>query len=71
MFPLRLDSDQQVGARPSRLKKFDGSIGNIELSQLTSCGINDVRNQLRNAGVPVVITCQSLSTPPGVATLQR
>jgi integrase len=50
-------------ARPSRLKiKFDGGIGSIKLSQLTSGSVNDFRDRLREAGVSVVTTRKILST---------
>jgi integrase len=48
--------------RPSRLKEFDGGIGNIKLSQLTTRGIGDFRDRLRDAGVTVVTTRKILST---------
>jgi integrase len=48
--------------RPSRLKKFDGGIGSIKLSQLTTRSVNDFRDQLRDAGVTVVTTRKILST---------
>ena len=49
-------------ARPSRLKKFDGGIGSIKLSQLTSRSVGDFRDRLRDAGVTVVTTRKILST---------
>jgi integrase len=48
--------------RPSRLKEFDGGIGSIKLSQLTSRGVGDFRDRLRDAGVTVVTTRKILST---------
>jgi integrase len=48
--------------RPSRLKEFDGGIGQIKLSQLTTKGVNDLRDRLRQAGVTVVTTRKILST---------
>jgi len=48
--------------RPSRLKKFDGGIGSIKLSQLTTRSIGDFRDRLRDAGVTVVTTRKILST---------
>jgi integrase len=48
--------------RPSRLKEFDGGIGQIKLSQLTTKGVNDFRDRLRQAGVTVVTTRKILST---------
>jgi integrase len=48
--------------RPSRLKKFDGGIGNIRLSQLTTRSVADFRDRLRDAGVTVVTTRKILST---------
>src|ERR1700730_6587421 len=49
-------------ARPSRLKEFEGGIGSIRLSQLTSRGVGDFRDRLRDAGVTVVTTRKILST---------
>ena len=48
--------------RPSRLKPFDGGVGGIKLAQLTTRGVNDFRDQLRDAGVSVVTTRKILST---------
>lgn len=48
--------------RPSRLKEFDGGIGSIKLSQLTSRGVGDFRDRLRDAGVTVVTTRKILGT---------
>jgi integrase len=48
--------------RPSRLKELDGGIGQIKLSQLTTKGVNDFRDRLREAGVTVVTTRKILST---------
>jgi integrase len=48
--------------RPSRLKEFDGGIGNIKLSQLTTRSIGDFRDRLRDAGITVVTTRKILST---------
>jgi integrase len=48
--------------RPSRLKDFDGGIGSMRLSQLTSRGVGDFRDRLRDAGVTVVTTRKILST---------
>jgi integrase len=48
--------------RPSRLKEFDGGIGQIKLSQLTTKGVNDFRDRLREAGVTVVTSRKILST---------
>jgi integrase len=48
--------------RPSRLTDFDGGIGGIKLSQLTSRGVCDFRDRLRDAGVTVVTTRKILST---------
>jgi integrase len=47
--------------RPSRLKEFDGGIGQIKLSQLTTRGVNDFRDRLREAGVTVVTARKILS----------
>jgi integrase len=49
-------------ARPSRLKKFDGGIGSIRLSQLTARSVGDFRDRLRDAKVTVVTTRKILST---------
>jgi integrase len=49
-------------SRPARLKKFDGGIGGIRLSQLTTRGVGDFRDRLRDAGVTVVTTRKILST---------
>src|SRR5260370_24099631 len=48
--------------RPSRLTEFDGAIGSIQLSQLTTGSVNDFRDRLRDAGVTVVTTRKILST---------
>jgi integrase len=48
--------------RPARLKKFDGGIGSIRLSQLTARSVGDFRDRLRDAGVAVVTTRKILST---------
>jgi integrase len=48
--------------RPSRLTEFEGGIGSIRLSRLTSLGVGDFRDQLRDAGVSVVTTRKILST---------
>jgi integrase len=48
--------------RPSRLKKFDGEIGSIRLSQLTTRSVSDFRDRLRDAGVSVVTTRKIVST---------
>jgi integrase len=48
--------------RPSRLRQFDGGIGGIKLSQLTTRGVGDFRDRLRDAGVTVVTTRKILST---------
>ena len=48
--------------QPSRLKKFEGGIGSIKLSQLTAGSVNDFRDRLRKAGVTVVTTRKILST---------
>jgi integrase len=56
--PLR----HEAKGRPVRLKDFDGGIGNIKLSQLTTRGVNDFRDRLRDAGVSVVTTRKILST---------
>jgi len=48
--------------RPSRLKAFDGGIGNIKLAQLTTRSVNDFRDRLREARVSVVTTRKILST---------
>jgi integrase len=49
-------------ARPSRLKKFDGGIGSIKLSQLTTRSVNDFRDSLRDAAVTVVTARKIIST---------
>lgn len=49
-------------ARPSRLREFDGGIGSIKLSQLTTRTVSDFRDRLRDAGVTVVTTRKILST---------
>ena len=56
--PKRHDSRQ----RPSRLKAFHGGIGSIKLSQLTTRGVTDFRDSLRDAGVSVVTTRKILGT---------
>ncbi len=57
------DPDRHEGkVRPSRLKEFDGGIGSIKLSQLTTRSVNDFRDRLRDAGVTVVTTRKILST---------
>jgi integrase len=49
--------------RPVRLKSsFDGGIGSIKLSQLTTRSVNDFRDAMRDAGVTVVTTRKILST---------
>lgn len=48
--------------KPSRLKPFDGGIGNIKLAQLTARGVGDFRDSLRDAGVSVVTARKILST---------
>jgi integrase len=48
--------------RPPRLREFDGGIGGIKLSQLTTRGVGDFRDRLRDAGVTVVTTRKILST---------
>jgi integrase len=48
--------------RPSRLRQFDGGIGGIKLSQLTTRGVGDFRDRLRDAGVTVVTSRKILST---------
>jgi integrase len=48
--------------RPSRLKEFDGGIGYVKLSQLTTRSVSDFRDRLRDAGVGVVTTRKILST---------
>jgi integrase len=48
--------------RPPRLKPFDGGIGGIKLSQLTTRGVGDFRDRLRDAGVSIVTTRKILST---------
>jgi len=48
--------------RPSRLKEFDGGIGGIKLTHLTSRAVIDFRDSLRNAGITVVTTRKILST---------
>jgi integrase len=49
-------------ARPARLTDFEGGIGSIRLSQLSSRSVGDFRDSLRNAGVSVVTTRKILST---------
>jgi len=48
--------------RPARLTEFDGGIGNIKLSQLTTRSVIEFRDRLRDAGVSVVTTRKILST---------
>lgn len=49
--------------RPSRLTStFDGAIGSIKLAQLTSRGVSDFRDRLRDARVTVVTARKILST---------
>lgn len=48
--------------RPPRLKAFEGGIGSIKLSQLTTRTVADFRDSLRDAGVSVVTTRKILST---------
>jgi integrase len=48
--------------QPSRLTVFDGGIGGIKLSHLTSRSVCDFRDRLRDAGVTVVTTRKILST---------
>jgi integrase len=48
--------------RHPRLKHFDGGIGNIRLSQLTTRGVGDFRDRLRDAGVSVVTARKILGT---------
>lgn len=48
--------------RPARLKRFDGGIANIRLAQLTTRGVCDFRDRLREAGLSVVTTRKVLST---------
>lgn len=48
--------------RPKRLKVFDGGIGAIKLSQLTTRSVHDFRDRLRDARVSVVTTRKILST---------
>src|ERR1700733_12986539 len=48
--------------RPARLTEFEGGIGSIRLSQLTSRAVGDFRDDLRNAGVSVVTTRKILGT---------
>jgi integrase len=48
--------------RPRCLKSFDGGIGGIKLAHLTTRGVNDFRDRLREAGVSVVTTRKILST---------
>ena len=50
------------GKRPSRLIKCEGGIGGIKLSQLTTRGVNDFRDRLREAGVSVVTARKILGT---------
>src|ERR1700690_2408938 len=45
------DPERHEGkVRPARLKSFDGGIANIRLSQLTTRGVCDFRDRLRDAG---------------------
>jgi integrase len=48
--------------RPARLTDFEGGIGGIKLSQLSSRSVGDFRDSLRNAGVSVVTTRKILGT---------
>jgi integrase len=49
--------------RPVRLKSaFEGGMGSIKLSQLTTRSVNEFRDSLRDAGVTVVTTRKILST---------
>ncbi|HEY1745797.1 MAG TPA: tyrosine-type recombinase/integrase [Xanthobacteraceae bacterium] len=48
--------------RPKKLKDFDGGIGGIKLSQLTTGSVNDFRDRLREAGVTVVTTRKIIGT---------
>lgn len=48
--------------RHPRLKEFDGGIGAIKLAQLTTRGVGQFRDRLRDAGVSVVTTRKILST---------
>ena len=48
--------------RPSRLKEFDGGIGGIKMSALTSRAVGDFRDRVRDAGVSVVTTRKILGT---------
>jgi integrase len=54
--------------RPKRLKEFDGEIGGLRLSQLTTRAVNDFRDDLRKAGVSVVTTRKILSTLQQILT---
>jgi integrase len=47
---------------PTRVIHFDGGIGSIKLSQLTSRSVGDFRDRLRTVGVTVVTTRKILST---------
>lgn len=48
--------------RPKKVKHFDGGIGGIKLSQLTTGSVNDFRDRLREAGVAVVTARKIIST---------
>jgi integrase len=48
--------------RPARLKPFDGGIASIKLAHLTTRGVCDLRDRLRDAGISVVTTRKILST---------
>jgi integrase len=57
------DPDRHKGkGRPVRLKSFDGGIGSIKLSQLTTRSVNEFRDTMRDAGITVVTTRKILST---------
>jgi integrase len=57
------DPERHEGkVRPARLKSFDGGIANIRLSQLTTRGVCDFRDRLRDAGVSIVTTRKILSS---------
>ena len=44
------------GPLPKRLTAFEGGIGSIKLAQLTTRGVTEFRDRLRDAGVTVVTT---------------
>jgi len=48
--------------RPKKLKDFDGGIGGIKLSQLTTGRVNDFRDRLREAGVAIVTSRKIIGT---------